>query len=92
MSYARKKFIFGPILGPFGPNESFPEKLGSVMHKSPWKLNFMQNMKKNNEPIPRKIPDSWTDGRTDKPKFIEAFWLASDPIWEENISSGKLLK
>ena len=41
-----EKVHFWAILGPFGPNENFPEKSGSVTFESLCTANLMQNIRK----------------------------------------------
>ena len=63
-----QKPYFGPFWTPFphfSENENFPEKSGSVTFEHLWTPNFMQNIRKTNEPIPRKVRYGLTDGRTD---------------------------
>ena len=46
-----------------------------VLEQKKRSLSPCQNSGKSNDPIPRKHPDRWQDGRTDRPYFIGSFWL-----------------
>ena len=47
--------LFCAFLAHFLASENFPEKFGYVIFEYLWSLNVMQNIKKTNLPIPRKM-------------------------------------
>ena len=52
-----------------------PRNSGSVMHNSIRVSRTCQNSEKSNDPIPRKHPDRWQDGRMDRLYFTGSFQL-----------------
>ena len=60
---------FGPNFGLFGPNSGqhfFFQKSGFVSHQISWSHIIMDNTKKNNDPILRKLGEGQTEGQTDR--------------------------
>ena len=55
--------------------KNFSRKSGCDTQTSHRFLAPCQNLEKTNDAIPRKRPDRWKDGRTDRPYFIGPFWL-----------------
>ena len=46
---------FGQFLAFFRESKNLKKKFGFVSFEYLWSLNFMQNIKKNNEPVLRKM-------------------------------------
>ena len=62
--YKFRKPYFWPITPIFGTKTFFP-KNSALTCTSQQFLPLGQNLEKNNDPVPRKCPDRWTDGRTE---------------------------
>ena len=71
--YKAQKPCFCTILGHFARWEFFPKNL-AVTHNYLWAPNIMLSFRKNWRLNPKKTYRQ-TEGGTDRPYFIESFWL-----------------
>ena len=66
LSNKLKKPCFCPIFPIFGAKKFFPKNPALSRTTSHGILAPCQNLEKVNDTIPRKCPDKWKDGRTDR--------------------------
>ena len=68
------KTIFLRHFGPFLADGDFFQKNLAVTHKYTWASKSRLSFRKNYWANCEKTTEGWTEGRMDKPYFIEPFW------------------